>query len=80
MAWFAVVFAAIPVTVFSLLVWYWGVERIGANQVMVYMYLVPPASIAIAYFAIGEQVGFWQLVGGAVAMLGLFWVKRTASH
>ncbi len=80
MAWFAVVFAAIPVTVFSLLVWYWGVERIGANQVMVYMYLVPPASIAIAYFAIGEQVGFWQLVGGAVAMIGLFWVKRTASH
>ena len=80
MAWFAVVFAAIPVTVFSLLVWYCGVERIGANQVMVYMYLVPPASIAIAYFAIGEQVGFWQLVGGAVAMLGLFWVKRTASH
>lgn len=80
MAWFAVVFAAIPVTVFSLLVWYWGVERIGANQVMVYMYLVPPASIAIAYFAIGEQVGFWQLVGGAVAMIGLFWVKRTASR
>ena len=80
MAWFAVMFAAIPVTVFSLLIWYWGVERLGANQVMVYMYLVPPASIAIAYFAIGEQVGFWQLVGGAVAMIGLFWVKRTASR
>jgi len=78
MAWFAIWFAAIPVTVFSLLVWYWGVERVGANQVMVYMYLVPPASIAIAYFTIGEQVGFWQLVGGGVAMLGLYWVKRAA--
>ena len=78
-AWFAILFAAIPVTVFSLLIWYFGVERLGANQVMVYMYMVPPSSIAIAYFTIGEQVGFWQLVGGAVAMLGLYWVKRAAA-
>ncbi len=77
-AWFGILFAAIPVTVFSLLIWYLGVERLGANQVMVYMYLVPPSSILIAYFTIGEQVGFLQLVGGAVAMLGLFLVKRAA--
>ena len=79
LAWFAIFFAAIPVTVFSLLVWYLGIERLGANQVMVYMYLVPPASIAIAYFTIGEQISFLQLVGGAVAMLGLYWVKRAAT-
>ena len=78
-AWFAVLFAAIPVTVFSLIIWYWGVERLGANQVMVYMYLVPPASIAIAYFTLGEQVAFLQMAGGAVAMLGLYWVKKAAS-
>ena len=78
LAWFAVLFAAIPVTVFSLLMWYLGVERLGANQVMVYMYLVPPASIAIAYFSIGEQISLLQLVGGAVAMLGLYLVKRAA--
>ncbi len=76
--WFAILFAAIPVTVFSLLIWYLGVERLGANQVMVYMYLVPPASIAIAYFAIGERVSFLQVIGGLVAMLGLYWVKRAA--
>ncbi len=80
LAWFAVLFAAIPVTVFSLLMWYLGVERIGANQVMVYMYLVPPASIAIAYFTIGEQISLLQLVGGAVAMLGLYLVKRAATR
>ena len=79
LAWFAILFAAIPVTVFSLLVWYLGVERLGANQVMVYMYLVPPTSITIAYFTLGEQIGFLQLVGGAVAMLGLYWVKRVAA-
>ena len=78
-AWFAIFYAAVPVTVFSLLIWYWGIERIGANQVMVYMYLVPPASIAIAWFTIGEQVGFLQLLGGALAMLGLFWVKRSVA-
>lgn len=77
-AWFGILFAAIPVTVFSLLIWYLGVERLGANQVMVYMYLVPPSSILIAYFTIGEQVEFLQLVGGMIAMLGLFWVKRAA--
>lgn len=80
LAWFAVLFAAIPVTVFSLLIWYLGVERIGANQVMVYMYLVPPASIAIAYFTIGEQISLLQLVGGAVAMFGLYLVKRAATR
>ena len=60
--------------------WYLGVERIGANQVMVYMYLVPPASIAIAYFTIGEQISLLQLVGGAVAMFGLYLVKRAATR
>lgn len=79
LAWFAVLFAAIPVTVFSLLVWYLGIERLGANQVMVYMYLIPPTSIAIAYFTIGEQIGFLQLMGGAVSMMGLYLVKRAAN-
>jgi hypothetical protein len=32
--------------------------------------------IVIAWFTIGKQIGFLQLLVGAVAILSLYWVKR----
>jgi len=76
--WFSLFYAAIPVTVFGLAGWYYGVEKIGANQVMVYMYLIPPSAIAVGYLFLDEKVSLLQISGGLIAMLGLYFVKRSA--
>ena len=74
--WAAVVYAGVPVTM-SLVIWYYGIEKIGANQVMVYMYLLTPAAIAIAMLTIGEEVSLVQGVGAVIAILGVALVKRS---
>jgi drug/metabolite transporter (DMT)-like permease len=76
--WASLLYAAVPVTVVSLVAWYHGIEKIGANQVMVYMYLIPPVAILIAALTIGETITFLQGVGAAVAMLGVVWAKRSS--
>lgn len=76
--WASLLYAAVPVTVISLVAWYHGIEKIGANQVMIYMYLIPPVAIVIAALTIGETITFLQGVGATVAMLGVVWAKRSS--
>jgi drug/metabolite transporter (DMT)-like permease len=77
--WASLLYAAVPVTVVALVAWYHAIEKIGANQVMIYMYLITPVAIVIAAFAIGEQVTFLQGAGAVIAMGGVFWAKRSSA-
>lgn len=74
--WSAVLYSAIPVTVISLVAWYHGIEKIGANQVMIYMYPITPVAILIAALTIGEKLSLMQGAGAVITLLGVFWAKR----
>lgn len=76
-AWSSLLYSAIPCTVLSIVVWYYGVEKIGANQVMVYMYMVPPVAIVIAMLAINEEISLLQGVGAFITVGGVVLVKRS---
>ncbi len=75
-AWSSLLYSAIPVTVLSLVSWYYGIEKIGANQAMIYMYLIPPVAIVIAMFTIGEQIALLQCVGAFITVCGVILVKH----
>lgn len=75
--WLSLLYAAIPCTVLAILAWYSGIEKIGANQVMVYMYLVPPLAMVIAMLAIDERVALAQAVGAGITLSGVALVKRS---
>ena len=74
--WGALLYAAIPVTVISLLLWYYGIERLGSNQVMVYMYLVTPLALLLAVWLLGEQLSWLQGLGAVLVLAGVFLAKR----
>ena len=74
--WGARLYAAIPVTVISLLLWYYGIERLGSNQVMVYMYLVTPLALLLAVWLLGEQLSWLQGLGAVLVLAGVFLAKR----
>lgn len=75
-AWASLLYAAIPVTVISLVAWYYGIEKIGANQVMIYMYMITPTAMAIAALTIGETINAFQIIGTGITLLGVYLVKR----
>nr|WP_269082441.1 DMT family transporter [Aneurinibacillus tyrosinisolvens] len=73
--WGSLLYAAIPVTVYGLVVWYYGVSKIGPTKVMVYMYMVPLVAILIAAVVLHESLNLLQGLGGIVILLGITVVK-----
>ncbi|MEW6066426.1 MAG: EamA family transporter [Bacillota bacterium] len=61
----------IPVTALSLVIWYRGIETLGANQVMIYMYMVIPVAMVIAALFIGEVPNPMQIFGAALTLFGV---------
>jgi len=75
-AWWSLLYAAYPVTAYSLAAWNYGIERLGASRVMPYMYLVPVTAILVAVAAIDEQMNGWQLLGAFLIVGGVFLVRQ----
>jgi len=75
-AWVSLLYSAIPVTVICLVLWYYGIENIGSNQVMIYMYMITPVAIVIAALTIGERINLLQGIGAVITMAGVVMVKR----
>ena len=49
-----------------------GISRIGANNVLVYQYLVTVTGIVF----FGEVLGIEKIVGGTVILLGVYLARR----
>lgn len=58
-------------------VWYSeGVQRLGSARAVVFNNLVPVVGVALGWVLLGEPVGASALVGGALAVAGVFVVNR----
>ena len=75
MTWFALLYSIFFVTVFGLVMWYIGVQKIGASHTMVYMYITPLVAVVFAAVWAKEQISLQQIIGGCVIFLGLWFVK-----
>ncbi|MDR3561715.1 MAG: DMT family transporter [Negativicutes bacterium] len=77
--WASLFYSIGPATVIALVAWNHGVEKIGANQVMIYMYLITPVAIIIGVLTIGETVSLLQGVGGVITICGVVLAKQSMS-
>jgi len=75
MTWFALLYSIFFVTVFGLVMWYVGVQKIGASHTMVYMYITPLVAVLFAAIWANEYVSFQQIIGGIIIFFGLWFVK-----
>ncbi|MFY0543336.1 DMT family transporter [Brevibacillus sp. H7] len=75
-AWWSLLYAAYPVTAYSLAAWNYGIERLGPARVMPYMYLVPVTAILVAMAVIDEQMNGWQWCGAVMIVAGVFLVRQ----
>lgn len=72
---FALLYSIFFVTVFGLVMWYVGVQKIGASHTMVYMYITPLVAVLFAAVWANEYVSFQQIIGGIIIFFGLWFVK-----
>ena len=74
--WAAVAYSALFVAAFGFTSWQRGINRIGANRVLVYQYLVTLTGVASGVVFFGESLGINKIVGGVVILLGVYLARR----
>ena len=58
--------------VLAYVIWYTGVQRLGATRTSAYSNLIPIVAMAVAWAWLGEPVTLAQSVGAAAILAGVF--------
>ncbi|MFZ5817704.1 MAG: DMT family transporter [Bacillota bacterium] len=75
-AWLGLLYVTLIGTVFSHIVWYNAIARVGPARVLLVMYLVPAVAAASGALFLGQPFGLLQMAGGAIALAGVALVRR----
>jgi drug/metabolite transporter (DMT)-like permease len=70
-AWGAIVYSGLAGLVIAYLFWYRGVRVLGPTRTSMYVNLQPVFALIIAWAALGERPGAWQVCGAAAVMAGV---------
>ena len=77
-AWAALLYGALVGVLVGNGLWQRAVHEIGADNALVYQYLTPVLSLALAIAFLGERPTLVQLVGSVLALAGVWIVRRRA--
>lgn len=75
-AWAGALYSTLFASAFAIAAWQTGVSRIGANRVLVYMYLITLVGVFSSALLLGDSLGPLKLLGGAVILSGVYLVRR----
>jgi drug/metabolite transporter (DMT)-like permease len=74
--WWAVLFLAVPCTVFAFVVWFGALERMPAGRVAGFVYLSPMFAVTFSRWLLDEPVTSALLLGAAILIAGVYLVNR----
>jgi drug/metabolite transporter (DMT)-like permease len=75
-AWLAVLYSTVLASGFAIAAWQVNVARLGANRVLVYMYLLTLVGLTSSVWLLGESLGVAKVAGAAVILLGVYLTRR----
>lgn len=78
-AWICALYVALFVTVYSHLIWYVAIARVGPDRVTLALYLVPVFAAGAGAVFLDQPFGLVEVVGAAVALAGVALVRRSAA-
>lgn len=78
--WWAVLFLAVPCTVFAFVVWFGALERMPAGRVVGFVYLVPMFAVTFSRILLDEPLTLALAIGAAVLIAGVWMVQRKAAR
>lgn len=77
--WVCILQYSVLAGVYAFIIWYQGVQKIGAAQTMLFQYLVPPLALAAAYLILHEVPTWMQMLGMGVTLIGIHLARKRNS-
>jgi drug/metabolite transporter (DMT)-like permease len=77
-SWALMAASSLVCLVFAYVIWYTGVQQLGATRTAGYTNLIPVAAIAVGWAWLGEPVTTTQVVGAAAILGGVLLTRRSA--
>jgi drug/metabolite transporter (DMT)-like permease len=74
--WLAIAYLLIFSTAIAYGIWQWGISRIGADRVLVYLYLATLVGVVSSVIVFGEGFGVIKLLGAVVLLVGVYVAQR----
>lgn len=78
--WLCILQYSLLAGVYAFMVWYRGVQTIGASQTMLFQYFVPLVALVAAFLILKEQPTWVQIVGVLVTLGGVHAAREHNSH
>jgi drug/metabolite transporter (DMT)-like permease len=75
-SWTAVIYSTVLASAFAIAAWQANVSRLGANRVLVYMYLVTLVGLTFSVLLLGEGLGVEKVAGALVILVGVYLARR----
>ena len=74
-AWAAVVFMAVCSSALAYLLYFWLLRYLEASQLSAFTYLLPVLAVILGILLLGESGSLMQIIGGVLALGGVYWVE-----
>ena len=78
--WLCILQYSLLAGVYAFMVWYRGVQTIGASQTMLFQYFVPIVALVAAYLILKEEPTWVQIVGVLVTLSGVHAARKHNSE
>jgi drug/metabolite transporter (DMT)-like permease len=76
-SWAAVLYSTVLCSGFAIAAWQVNVSRLGANRVLIYLYLVTLVGLLASVVVLGEDLGTAKIAGAAAILLGVYLARRS---
>jgi drug/metabolite transporter (DMT)-like permease len=75
-SWAAVFYSTVLASAFAIAAWQANVSLLGANRVLVYMYLVTLFGLTFSVLLLGEELSAEKVAGALVILGGVYLARR----
>jgi drug/metabolite transporter (DMT)-like permease len=79
-AWLGLFYMAFFSSVLAYLFYYWLLRYLEVTQLMSFSYLLPVTATALSILFLGERGTLAELLGGALALSGVYWVESNRNR
>jgi drug/metabolite transporter (DMT)-like permease len=76
--WLGILFLGISCSGIAYIFWYDALKSVPASQVGAFLYLEPLVAVIVAALVLGEAIILASMFGGAIILLGVWMVNRSA--
>lgn len=79
-AWMSILYLAIAGSVFAFIAYLYALQRLPAEQVSIYAYINPIVALILGAWIFDEKLNAYILVGGLIALAGIYLVNEAFRH